>query len=97
MNTDKHIDIDLEQAAYMMSFLIGKTVIFRDSHNSICTTTVNSIVIDPKEDGSSVVNVYSGLGVQHIVTIEKFRDIWLVEEDGLKCVYNLLENRGVYF
>lgn len=88
------IEIDKRELTVGLSFLIGKVIVFR-STDGFSTTKVNSIEV---KGGTSIhVNIYSGMGVQTLNSSKEFKNIMLIDDGELKCVYDILDEKGIVF
>lgn len=91
------IEIDTNEVAAKLSFLIGKTVLFRDSSGATCATLVNSIKVESKP-GVNMVSLYYGLGIEHLTSSEDFKNIMLMNEQGcLESLGKITDNLGIVF
>ena len=91
------IEIDTNEIAAKLSFLIGRTVLLKSADGASCVSTVDSLRV--MNSPIPMIDVYySGLGIQHITTSRKFSEIMLVDENGgLEPLGKITENLGIVF
>lgn len=98
---DKKVKIDCRDVASKLSFLVGKTILFRDGYNDSCTATqVVAIKAEntPGTEGYPCVSIYTGVGIERITDSDKFNNIMVLESDGsLTCLGNYTDNMGICF
>ena len=96
MNTEFSVVIDVREVAARLSFLVGKTILFRNGYGDAATATQ---VVAVKAENTPVtcrpcVSIYTTVGVQTITDSSKFNDIFLVGENGEMTP---LGNLGIVF
>lgn len=102
MNTESRIEIDTiendtREVAAKLSFLVGKTVLFRDGHEDACTST-QILAVKVANGKSPIVSIYTTVGIQNIDKSEKFGNIMLLDEDGgLESLGEIVDRLGIYF
>ncbi len=98
-----HIDIDTREVACKLSFLVGKVILFREvvDHSSDFTTATNVLAVrvenTPGTEGYPIVHLYTSVGIRHIEHSREFKDIMVLEPDGLKCLGDYSDNVGICF
>ncbi len=98
-----HIDIDTREVACKLSFLVGKVILFREvvDHSSDFTTATNVLAVrvenTPGTEGYPIVHLYTSVGIRHIEHSREFKDIMVLEPDGLKCLGDYADDMGVCF
>jgi len=98
MNTESRIEIDTREVAAKLSFLVGRTILFRDGHED--ATTASSVLAvktenTPGLNGHPQVAIYTTVGVLTITKSTEFNNIML-PDDG-KSVGTYADNMGIYF
>ncbi len=92
MNTE----IDTKEIVEKLSFLVGRTVLFRDSTGATCATVVNSIKMESHD--TPRMTFYYGLGIEHLTSSKDFNNIMVLESDGsLKCLGDYAKDMGICF
>ena len=94
--------IDTKDVAAKMSFLVGKTILFRDAHEDATIATsilaVKSENISGEKFGGSCVSFYTTVGVERFTNSRKFNNIMVLESDGsLKCLGDYTDQMGIVF
>ena len=96
MDTEFSVVIDVREVASRLSFLVGRTILFRNGYGDAATATQ---VVAVKAENTPVtcrpcVTIYTTVGVQTITDSDKFNDIFLVGENG---EVTPLGNLGIVF
>lgn len=95
------IGIDTRGVAAKLSFLVGKTILFRDRYEDACTATqVVAVKAEntPGLSGHAQVSIYTGVGNETITDSDKFNDIMVLEPDGsLKLLGDYTDQMGICF
>lgn len=105
MNIEKDADgkvtIDTKEVAAKLSFLVGKTIAFRDGYEDATTTTqVVGVRAEntPGLAGYPQVSIYTHVGIQTITKSKHFGDIMILEHDGsLVSLGSYTEAMGICF
>ena len=103
MNTESRIEIDkieidTREVASKLSFLVGRTILFRDGNED--ATTASSVLAVKAENTSGEnghhpqVAIYTTVGVLTIKHSSEFNNIMLL--DG-KSIGTYADNMGIYF
>ena len=103
MSTDRveidTIEIDTREVASKLSFLVGRTILFRDGHED--ATTASSVLAvkaentpGEEENVHPQVAIYTTVGVLTITKSTEFNNIMLL--DG-KSIGAYADNMGIYF
>ena len=92
-----NIEIDTNEIAAKLSFLIGRTVLLKSEDGASCVSSVESLRVMNKP--ILMIDVYySGLGIQHITTSKKFNEVMIVNErGGLEPLGKITDNLGIVF
>lgn len=87
---------DIQTLATKLSFLIGKVVMFKDSIDSICVVKITSISVERTMDGThaNVVLNYSNGTQQRIKSMDKFKELILVDNSYVKDLKSILDDNG---
>lgn len=93
------IEIDTREVAAKLSFLVGRTILFRNGHED--ATTASSVLAvkaenTPGLNGHPQVAIYTTVGVLTITKSTEFNNIMLPDDDG-KSVGTYADNMGIYF
>ena len=97
MNTESRIEIDIREVAAKLSFLVGRTVLFRDGREDACTAT-QVLAVKAANSKKPIVSIYTTVGIQNIDTVATFGDIMLLDEDGnLESIGEIVDKLGIYF
>ena len=89
--------IDTKDVAAKLSFLVGRTILFRDGHLDACTaTSVLAVKVEntPGENGHPQVAICTTVGVLTITKSSEFNDIMLL--DG-KSIGTYADGMGICF
>ena len=105
MNIEKDADgkvtIDTREVAAKLSFLVGKTIAFRDGYEDATTTTqVIAVKAEntPGTAGYPQVSIYTHVGIQTITKSKQFGDLMVLENDGsLVSIGSYTDAMGIYF
>lgn len=96
--------IDTRDVAAKLSFLIGKTIAFRDGYSDATTTTqVLAVKAEntPGLEGYPKVSIYTHVGIQNIEKSKKFHDIMVWTENNecqeLKSLGEITDEMGIHF
>ena len=89
----ERVYIDTKDVAAKLSFLVGKTILFRNGVGD--STTATPVLAVKAENGSGAegrpcVSIYTTVGVQTLTDSDKFNNIMVLETDGT------LTNLGKY-
>ena len=96
MSTEK-VEIDTRDVAAKLSFLVGRTILFRDWKDDSCTAT-QVLAVTAINRESPIVSIYTTVGIQHIDKSAKFGNIMLLDEDGgLESLGEIVDRLGIYF
>lgn len=108
MNTDENkptennkVTIDTKEVAAKLSFLVGRTILFRDGYEDV--TTATSVVAvkaenSPGTAGHPYVRILTGTGVNVVTKSREFANIMLLETDGsLKSLGEYADTMGISF
>ena len=100
MNTEK-LTMDTREVAAKLSFLVGKTIAFRDGYADATTATqVLAVKAEntPGASGHLQVSIYTNVGIQTITKSKQFGDLMLLENDGsLVSIGSYTDAMGIYF
>ena len=95
------IDIDTREVASKLSFLVGRTILFRDGHEDATTASTVLAVKAENTSGEEEENghhpqvaIYTTVGVLTIKHSSEFNNIMLL--DG-KSIGAYADNMGIYF
>ena len=97
MNTETKVEIDTREAASKLSFLVGRTILFRDGHGDATTaSSVLAVKVEntPGLNGHPQVAIYTTVGVLTITKSTEFNNIMLL--DG-KSLGTYADEMGIYF
>lgn len=97
MNTEPKIEIDTREVASKLSFLVGRTILFRDGHeDATAASSVLAVKVEntPGLNGHPQVAIYTTVGVLTITKSTEFNNIMLL--DG-KSLGTYADGMGVYF
>ena len=97
MNTESRIEIDTREVASKLSFLVGRTILFRDGHGDATTaSSVLAVKVENTsgENGHPQVAIYTTVGVLTITKATEFNNIMLL--DG-KSIGTYADGMGIYF
>lgn len=103
MNTESKIEIDTREVASKLSFLVGRTILFRNGYPDVDAVTASQVVAvkaenTPGTEGYPIVHIYTTVGIQNIDKSKKFGDIMLLDENGnLESLGEIVDRLGVYF
>ena len=95
------MSIDTRVIAAKLSFLVGKTILFRNGQGD--SATVTPVLAIRAENGPGIagrpcVSIYTTVGVQTITDSSKFNDIMVLEPDGsLKLLGDYTDQMGIVF
>lgn len=97
MNTESRIEIDTREVASKLSFIVGRTILFRNGHED--ATTASSVLAvraenTPGLNGHPQVTIYTTVGVLTITKSTEFNNIMLL--DG-KSIGTYADEMGIYF
>ena len=97
MNTESRIEIDTREVASKLSFIVGRTILFRNGHED--ATTASSVLAvraenTPGLNGHPQVTIYTTVGVLTITKFTEFNNIMLL--DG-KSIGTYADEMGIYF
>ena len=102
MSTEK-VAIDTREVAAKLSFLAGRTILFRNGYPDVDAVTATQVVAvkaenTPGTEGYPIVHVYTTVGIQNIDKSKKLGDIMLLDEDGgLESLGKIADRLGIYF
>ena len=97
MNTETKVEIDTREVASKLSFLVGRTILFRDGHGDATTaSSVLAVKVEntPGLNGHPQVAIYTTVGVLTITKSTEFNNIMLL--DG-KSLGTCADEMGIYF
>ena len=105
MNTENGADgkvtMDTREVAAKLSFLVGKTIAFRDGYADATTATqVVAVKAEntPGTAGYPQVSIYTHVGIQTITKSKQFGDLMVLETDGsLKSLGDYADAMGICF
>ena len=102
MSTDSKVEIDTREVTAKLSFLVGKTVLFREAYSDSCTATQVLAVKaenDARTSGKPKVFIYTNVGrIQEIDSSSKFNEIMVVDEQGgLVSLGKTTDDLGIVF
>ncbi len=91
------IELDTNEIAAKLSFLIGRTVLLKSEDGASCVSSIESFRVMNKP--IPMIDVYySGLGIQHITTSRKFNEVMIVnEQGGIEPLGEIVDRLGIYF
>jgi hypothetical protein len=95
------VEIDTKDVAAKLSFLVGRTVLFRDGHGD--ATTASSVLAlkaenTPGLNGHPQVAIYTTVGVLTITKSTEFNNIMLLDDDdNSKSIGTYADEMGIYF
>ena len=96
MSTEK-VEIDVRDVAAKLSFLVGRTILFRDWKEDACTAT-QVLAVTALNRESPTVSIYTTVGIQHIDKSEKFGNIMLINDyGGIESLAKTTDNLGIVF
>ena len=84
MSTEK-LTMDTREVAAKLSFLVGKTIAFRDGYADATTATqVVAVKAEntPGTSGHPQVSIYTNVGIQTITKSQQFGALMVFENDG---------------
>ena len=96
----RKVKIDCRDVASKLSFLVGKTILFRDGYDACTATQVVAVKAEntPGTEGYACVSIYTGVGIERISDSDKFNNFMVLETDGsLKPLGNYTDNMGICF
>jgi hypothetical protein len=101
MSSEK-VMIDCRVVTSRLSFLVGKTITFRNGYPDVDAVTAAQVVAvkaenTPGTEGYPIVYIYTSVGIRHITHSSEFKDIMVLEPDGLKCLGEYADNVGICF
>ena len=100
MSTEK-LTMDTREVAAKLSFLVGKTIAFRDGYADATTATqVVAVKAEntPGTAGYPQVSIYTHVGIQTITKSKQFGDLMVLETDGsLKSLGDYADAMGICF
>ena len=103
MNTETKVEIDTKEVATKLSFLVGKTVLFRNGYPNIDAATATRVIgvkaeNTPGTEGVPQIIIYTEVGNKGITKSTEFNDIMLVDENGgLSSLGKITDNLGIVF
>lgn len=90
----ERVYIDTKDVAVKLSFLVGRTILFRNGVGDDATTATSVLAVkaenEPGTEGRPCVSIYTTVGVQSITNTDQFNNIMVLETDGT------LTNLGKY-
>lgn len=93
--------IDTKDVASKLSFLIGKTIAFRDGLSDATTTTqVVAVKAEntPGTEGHPQVSIYTYVGIENIRSSHQFNDIMVLDSTGVLIpLGSYADNMGISF
>lgn len=100
MNIEK-IEIDTKDVASKLSFLIGKTIMFRDGlSDATIATGVHSLKAEntPGTEGHPQIVIYTAFGIRIVKNTRELNDIMVLDEDGsATSLGKYADEVGIYF
>lgn len=99
----RKMKIDCRDVVSKMSFLIGKTILFRNGYpdDDACTSAqVVAVKAEntPGTEGFPIVYIYTSVGIKQITDSDNFNTMMVLESDGsLNCLGNYTDNMGICF
>lgn len=102
MSTEKVV-IDTREVAVKLSFLVGKTVLFRNGYPNIDAATATRVIgvkaeNTPGTEGVPQIIIYTEVGNKGITKSTEFNDLMLLDEDGgLESLGKITDNLGIVF
>ena len=95
--SENKVEIDTNELAMKLSFLVGRTVLLKYADGSSGVTMVHSIRVQTEPE--KMVDIYyDGIGMQHITSSKKFNDIMLVNDHGgLTPLGKVTDDLGIVF
>ena len=100
MSTEK-LTMDTREVAAKLSFLVGKTIAFRDGYADATTATqVVAVKAEntPGTSGHPQVSIYTHVGIQTITKSKQFGDLMVLENDGsLVSIGSYTDAMGICF
>lgn len=92
------VEIDTKDVAAKLSFLVGRTILFRDGHED--ATTASSVLAvkaenPPGLNGHPQVTIYTTVGVLTITKSTEFNNIMLLDDS--KSIGTYADEMGIYF
>ena len=98
---DGKVTMDTREVAAKLSFLVGKTIAFRDGYADATTATqVVAVKAEntPGTSGPPQVSIYTNVGIQTITKSKQFGDLMLLENDGsLVSIGSYTDAMGICF
>lgn len=90
-------EIDVREIAAKLSFLVGRTILFRDGKEDACTAT-QVVAVKASNSPHPNVAIYTTVGIQNLGKSSKFRNIMLLnEEGGLDHFGEIADRLGICF
>lgn len=98
--------IDTRDVAAKLSFLVGKTITFRNGYpddDAVTTTQVIAVKAEntPGLEGYPKVSIYTHVGIRNIEKSKEFHDIMVWVENNecqeLKSLGSITEEMGIHF
>ena len=97
------MSIDCRYVASRLSFLVGKTIMFRNGYPDDDAVTAAQVVAVkaenlPGTEGYPIVHLYTSVGIQNITNSLEFDNIMVLESNGsLKCLGDYADVMGICF
>lgn len=91
------VDIDTRDVAAKLSFLVGRTILFRDGHKDATTAAAVTAVKAENvvgENGHPQVAIYTTVGILTITNSSEFNNIMLLDS---KSIGTYADKMGIYF
>ena len=98
---DTKFHLDTREVVAKLSFLVGKTIAFRDGYSD--ATTATQVVAVKAENtpgtmGFPQVSIYTQIGIETIRESKRFNDLMVLESDGsLVSLGNYTDKMGICF
>lgn len=98
---DNKVRLDCQDVVAKLSFLVGRTILFRDGYDDACTAT-NVVGVKAENtagaNGYPHISIYTGVGVTTMKVAAHLRDIMVLEEDGsLTSLGEYTDAMGIVF
>lgn len=95
------VKLDCQDVVAKLSFLVGRTILFRDGYDDACTAT-NVVGVKAENiagaNGYPYISIYTGVGVTTMKVAAHLRDIMVLEADGsLTSLGEYTDNLGIVF
>ena len=101
--SSENVKIDCRVVVSRLSFLVGRTIMFRNGYPDDDAVTAAQVVAvkaenTPGTEGYPIVHLYTSVGIQNITDSLEFDNIMVLDSDGsLKCLGDYAGDMGICF